>query len=368
MPDENKRDQSLLMISSQPKGPSPAVSTIHYVMLFWALVSCMCFLPSILGTSAPAPSTALPPVQSVGEGIEETGFSQSIQVSHKLVDTTSRYQRIQVYESAKPYYGRILVLDGVLQLAEGDAAAYNEMMAHVALFQHAHPRRVLVIGGGDGHVVSEVLKHSSVEHVDHVDLDGHVIGVCKQYFPQWNKWDDPRVRLHITDGAAYCRKQAALGNVTYDVIIQDSSDPWTTTEEEEGHVRKQALPSSVLYTQQHLQHVNSLLEPDNGIFVFQAEMLQIPSDLEGVAAWRKSAMDTGFSQCRYGSVSIASYPTGQIGFLLCDKSPIEQSRSPTPATYERFRSISTKYYHPGLQTASFVLPLWAEEAIYGSTL
>ncbi|KAL7575204.1 hypothetical protein ACA910_018691 [Epithemia clementina (nom. ined.)] len=313
--------------------------------------------------------------QAVGEAVEETGFSQSIDVSRLLLDTFSEYQRIQVYESAKPYFGRILVLDGVLQLAEGDAAAYNEMMAHVALFQHPHPRRILIIGGGDGHVLAEVLKHKSVEHVDHVDLDGHVIQVCQEFFPQWDKWDDPRVHLHITDGAAYCRdKVISNNNVTYDVIIQDSSDPWTTKMtaggDSDGHYEKQVLPSSVLYTEEHLRNVHRMLEPNHGIFVFQAEMLQIPSDLEGVAAWRRSALEAGFSECRYGSISIASYPTGQIGFMLCDKAttPTSLRHSSTKNIQTRFKSMQTKYYHPGLQTASFVLPLWADETIYGTSV
>ncbi|KAL7569528.1 hypothetical protein ACA910_013900 [Epithemia clementina (nom. ined.)] len=409
-----------------------------------------------------------PPPQVVGERIDETGFTQSIAVSQLLLDTQSPYQRIQVFQAAKPYFGKLLVLDGVLQLAEGDAAAYNEMLAHVALLQHPNPQRVLVIGGGDGHVVTEVLKHPTVTHVDHVDLDETVIRVCQEWFPQWAYRNNPRVQLHITDGAAYCRnyattlqqqeqeqqeqQQGQSHNQTsnsassslssssllldyYDVIIQDSSDPWTTSD------GGRPLPSSVLYTPEHMQNVYQMLDPDHGIFVFQAEMLQIPSDLQGVALWRQSALKAGFTRSRYGSISIGSYPTGQIGFLLCEKTrlllPLEKDsqilaqddeeeeeessnmntsttsfaapmaapsnhrflyyekgnnknekiRNPTmtrnrvypqeepdddddmtkrmSSIQERFRALPTKYYHPALQTAAFVLPLWAHQAIYG---
>merc|ERR1712038_171467 len=121
------------------------------------------------------------------------------------------------------YYGKVLILDGVVQLTEKDGDSYNEMMVHPAMFSHPLPKRVLIIGGGDGYVLSEVLKHPEVEHVDHVDLDSVVIDVCREHFQWGSAWDDPRVHLHFADGAQFV-EEAEEG--FYQVIIQDSSDPF----------------------------------------------------------------------------------------------------------------------------------------------
>ena len=302
---------------------------------------------------ASAPSTI------VGEWIEETGFYQSMRLTPDppIYTRQSKYQLIEVHQSS--FYGKVLVLDGVVQLTERDADSYNEMLAHVPLFQHKNPRRVLIVGGGDGYVLSEVLKHGSVEHVDHVDLDGEMVDACKLYFGRSTAWSDPRVNLHIADGAAFVRNAT---DASYDVIIQDSSDPWTW-----GKDGKQVvLPSSVLYSEEHFKHIHRILKP-NGILNLQAETLQIPSDLEGIRDWRHLALLVGFDQARYGTIMISSYPTGQIGFLLCEKDKDDVSTQ--VEINERYAQMvkvgkGTNYYHPPQQASAFVLPLWAERLIY----
>jgi spermidine synthase len=295
----------------------------------------------------------------VGELISETGFYQSIQVTQEspLYQKQSAFQMIEVRRS--PYYGKVLVLDGVVQVTERDGSSYNEMLTHIPMFQNAAPSRILVIGGGDGYVVSEVLKHASVSHVDHVDLDEDVIAICKEHFEWSEAWEDPRVHLHIADGAKFV---ATAPDQSYDVIIQDSSDPWTWGEKGE----RVSLPSGVLYSSEHFANIHRILKP-NGILNIQAESLQIPSDLDGIRDWRKLALVVGFESARYGSILTSSYPTGQIGFLLCEKNV---AAAETPEGIERrFARIvdaqqSTIYYHPPLQTATFVLPLWAMKHIY----
>ncbi|GKY92905.1 hypothetical protein MPSEU_000259500 [Mayamaea pseudoterrestris] len=300
---------------------------------------------------------------NIGEYFPETGFYQGLRIkdSKPLIRKQSPYQLIEVHHN--PHFGRILVLDGVLQLTERDGNAYNEMMAHLPLMQHPNPKRVLVIGGGDGYVVQEVLKHESVVHVDHVDLDEDVIQVCKLMFPWGAVWDDPRVKLHIKDGAAFLDQVA---DQTYDVIIQDSSDPWTHDEIGE----RVDLPSSVLYSVEHFANLYRKLKP-NGVLNIQAESLQIPSDLEAIGKWRDLAFHVGFVEARYASIMISTYPTGQIGCIVAEKS------APLPNQEElmrkRFASIcnagkATTYYHPRLQNSSFDLPFWAEKEIYGRGL
>jgi spermidine synthase len=269
----------------------------------------------MVGATAVDPDKTVPVVHATSEFIEETGFYQSLRLTNAvpLYQKQSKYQTIEVHES--DYYGKILILDRVLQLTERDANAYNEMLAHIPMFQHQSPQRVLVIGGGDGYVLSEVLKHPSVTHVDHVDLDEDVVETCREHFSWGNAWKDPRVKLHIADGAAFVR-DAADGS--YDVIVQDSSDPWTYSDDGE----KIILPSSVLYSEQHFMNIYRILGK-NGVLAIQAESLQIPSDFQGIREWRDLALRIGFESARYSSITISSYPTGQIG-LLCVRSLVKK--------------------------------------------
>lgn len=278
--------------------------------------------------------------RSISEHDVETGFTQSITITSNSPIYTQRSaagQYIEIHES--PHFGKILVLDGVTQLTERDGDSYNEMMAHVPLFQHPNPKRVLILGGGDGYILSEVLKHASVEYVDHVDLDGDVIEVCQRFFKWGNAWNDTRVHLHIEDGAKFV-KHAKPGS--YDVVIQDSSDPWTSNEDGETV----PLPSGTLYAPQHYSNIYKVLAndgilnfqvcsfdlympnisfsvpfPDSVdllIFSVQAETMQIPADFEGAVNWRQSLLSNGFKRVRYGTITIPTYPTGQIGFMLCE--------------------------------------------------
>lgn len=197
----------------------------------------------------------------ITETLHEIGFSQSLTYQGEpLYKGKSEYQEIAVYQTH--HFGKVLVLDDVTQLTERDGDSYNEMMAHVPMMAHPNPKRVLVIGGGDGYVLSEVLKHQSVEHVDHVDLDKDVIEVCKKHFNWGKAWEDPRVTLHISNGATFV-EDAADGS--YDVIIQDSSDPFYLADD---GVTKIELPSGVLYSDKHYKNIHRALRKD-GVFNFQ---------------------------------------------------------------------------------------------------
>lgn len=296
-----------------------------------------------------------------GEYISETGFYQSLTLTSEepIFQKKSKYQEIKVVRSK--YYGKVLILDGVVQLTEKDGNSYNEMMVHPAMFTHRMPKRVLIIGGGDGYVLSEVLKHPEVEHVDHVDLDSAVIDVCRDHFPWGSAWSDPRVHLHFADGAKFV---ADAEEGFYHVVIQDSSDPFTWGDNGE----KIELPSSTLYAKEHFVNIEKSLAPD-GVFNFQAETFNIESDLEGIVEWRKQAIDVGFENANYGSITISTYPTGQIGFLLCRKSV--ESCATQNEVEERFTKLDnsqgeTTYYHPKLQQSAFELPRWVEKRIYES--
>jgi len=137
--------------------------------------------------------------------------------------------------------------------------------------------KVLVIGGGDGYVVSEVLKHKTVSTIDHVELDEGVIEASKRYF-DWARdlWDDDRVHLHVRDGSKFLVEMAieveSSGTIPYDVIIQDSADPFVV---EEDGVTITTLPSAVLYSPDHFSAVFRSLNPESGVFLFQAETYNV---------------------------------------------------------------------------------------------
>jgi len=203
-----------------------------------------------------------------------------------------------------------------------------------------------------------VLKHKSVQHVDHVDLDGDVTEVCKKHFPWGNAWSDSRSKLHIEDGAAFVAKAE---DASYDVIIQDSSDPWDI--DDEGNLTP--LPSAVLYSKDHFKHIFRILKT-NGIFNFQAETFNIPSNIKGIRDWRNQALNLGFKSVRYGSLPTTTYPTGQIGMLLCEKTPSEATH--IDDMRKRFSAMEeTSFYHPRLHEGTFTLPLWVEKKIYGDS-
>lgn len=183
------------------------------------------------------------------------------------------------------------------------------------------------------------MKHKSVQHVDHVDLDGEVTEVCKKHFPWGNAWSDSRSKLHIKDGAEFVAKAE---DASYDVIIQDSSDPWDI--DDQGHITP--LPSAVLYTEKHFQHMYRILKP-NGIFNFQAETFNLPSNIKGIRDWRNQALGVGFKSVRYGSMPTTTYPTGQIGLLLCEKKPSEAATL-TDMKNRFFDMDETAFYHPRL--------------------
>jgi spermidine synthase len=149
-------------------------------------------------------------------------WGQRFRVVQRLAQVQSSYQSIEVFESAS--YGRVLVLDGAVQITEADEFVYQEMLAHVPLLAHGEARRVLIIGAGDGGVLRRVLQHRTVERAVMVEIDGEVIRLCREHMPGigGNAWTDARAEVIIGDGIAYV---AACGPASFDVIIVDSTDP-----------------------------------------------------------------------------------------------------------------------------------------------
>ncbi|KAL3801347.1 hypothetical protein HJC23_006957 [Cyclotella cryptica] len=339
-------------------------------------------------------------IRRIHEEEEEIGYIQTLLLNTPAISSrNSTYQKVEVYDSG--HFGRVLLLDDCLQLTERDAPHYNEMLAHVPVMEYlfsgnenikSEPLEILVIGGGDGYVVSELLKYPNVGSIDHVDLDGEVIEVSKQNFP-WaaSVWDNDKVNLIVGDGAKFVEEQVERGK-SYHVIIQDASDPFWIRYD--GSVV--ILPSHVLYEEVHFHSMHSLLKEKNGVLMYQAETYNIPSNLKEITKWRRALLDIGFNRVRYGTIAISTYPTGQIGFFVshamgqsdgnvcnsrtsrtsCNDLGWDERGNPDISLAwidwqqltQHFDSLSgkTQYYHPRIHRSSFDLPLWVEETIYGN--
>jgi spermidine synthase len=258
------------------------------------------------------------------------GRAFSLRIDRLLYKERSKYQEIYVFENNG--VGRVLTLDNIIQLTESDEFAYQEMIAHIPLLAHPNPRRVLIIGGGDGGVAREVARHPCVETIDLCEIDEMVIEASKRYLPFTAVgFEDPRVHVYIKDGAEFTQRCTD----EYDVIIVDSSDP--------------IGPAEVLFEKSFYHSLKASLRPD-GIMISQAESIWLHRDL--IAKLQKITHDL-FPIAAYCFTCVPTYPSGQIGFLCCSKQyEVHQpQRAPDHSFQQKLR-----YYTPDIHAASFHLP------------
>jgi spermidine synthase len=261
------------------------------------------------------------------------GRALNIKVSKELYNKPSKFQDIKLYETES--CGKMLVLDGIIQFTESDEFAYQEMMTHPALFSHPDPKRVLVIGGGDGGILREIAKHDTVEEIDICEIDEDVINVCKKYAPSLAcGFDDPRVSVHIADGSVFIKERQNY----YDAIIVDSSDP--------------IGPGEALFQQAFYEGMKSALTSE-GIIAAQGESIFLHQDIVEKMMRITKAL---FPVWGYACILIPTYPGGNIGVCLGSmKHTVEKPlRSPDKAMQDKL-----KYYTPEIHTASMQLPAFA---------
>ncbi|KIJ53533.1 hypothetical protein M422DRAFT_201755 [Sphaerobolus stellatus SS14] len=258
------------------------------------------------------------------------GQAMTLKVNRILHVEKSQYQDVLVFESET--YGNVLVLDGAIQVTERDEFSYQEMIAHIPLASHPNPKKVLVIGGGDGGVVREVLKHESVEEVVLCDIDEAVIRVSKQYLPHMSSLlASSRVTVFVGDGFKFL----ADNKSTYDVIITDSSDP--------------VGPAQALFEMPYFQLLFNALTPGGHIST-QAECLWIHLNL--INGLRENTKKI-FPTVEYAYTTIPTYPSGQIGFIVAAKAEGRDLATP-------LRDVKpTKYWNKEVHKAAFVLPEFA---------
>ncbi|KAH7418421.1 spermidine synthase-like protein [Cadophora sp. MPI-SDFR-AT-0126] len=264
------------------------------------------------------------------------GQALSLEIKKVLHHETSKYQDVLLFESAS--YGVVLVLDNVIQCTERDEFAYQEMVTHLALNSHPNPKKVLVIGGGDGGVLREVLKHECVEEAILCDIDEAVIRLSKQYLLDMSaSFKHSKVKVYVDDGLKFL----STYENEFDIIITDSSDP-------KG-------PAESLFQKSYFELLFRALR-DGGIITTQAGNIWL--DLPFIAKMKADCKEI-FPTVEYAYTTVPSYPSGQIGFLVCCKDAGRNLENPMRMVTPEKEEIFYRYYNSGIHRASFILPSFA---------
>lgn len=261
-------------------------------------------------------------------------FRLCLRAERVLYDSATEHQRLQVLEN--PTFGRVLTLDGVVQTTEGDEFIYHEMMAHVPIFAHGSATEVLIIGGGDGGMAREVLRHQTVRRLTQVEIDAGVVAFSKEHLPGLSAgaFDDPRLDLVISDGAAFVRETERR----FDVIIIDSTDP--------------IGPGEVLFSDTFYGHAKRCLAP-GGILVTQNGVPFLQADeLRGTMA----AFRALFRDASCYTATVPTYAGGPMAFGWGTDGAARSVAIETLTDRFQMAGIETRYYDPHVHKAAFVLP------------
>ncbi len=263
------------------------------------------------------------------------GFRQSHEVKKVLFEGRSKYQKVGVFESGR--FGRILALDGVVQCTEGDEFVYHEMLTHLPILAHGKVESVLIIGGGDGGILEEVLKHKSIKRATMVEIDGEVIEVAKKYLPKicGKAFSDKRTNLIVGDGAAY----VAETKNRYDLVIVDRPDP--------------VGPATVLFSEGFYRNCHRVMKP-GAILVAQNGVphMQGPELTEAIKLFQKIWAESGSY--------LAVVPTYVCGFMsmtwASDRDITDVDPRKVFARFDAAKLPALRYYNPEIHFAAFALP------------
>lgn len=267
--------------------------------------------------------------------MQTNDMALSCRVKKTLHEETTPFQHLAVIDTEQ--FGRMLVLDNVIQTTVKDEFVYHEMITHVALNTHAAPKKVLIIGGGDGGAVREIVKHQSIEKVVHCEIDGAVIEASKKYLPEIScALDHPKVEIVVDDGIKHVRENKK----TYDIIIVDSTDP--------------VGPAEGLFSAAFYRDIFESLNED-GIFVAQTEspffnrdlIPRLFKDISGI-----------FPVTRLFLANVPTYPGGLWTFTMGSK-----KYDPLDVDVTKIPEMDTKYYSAAIHRTCFVLPPFVKELL-----
>lgn len=267
-------------------------------------------------------------------------WGQRFEIEEVLFESKTDHQHLIIFQNK--LFGRVVALDGIIQLTERDNFIYHEMMAHVPLFAHGAATRVLLIGGGDGGLLKEVLKHPSVEHVTMVEIDASVVEMCKSYLPMVSDgaFDDSRLDLVIDDGHAFVQSCTE----TFDVVITDSTDP--------------VGPGEILFESSFYKGCKRCLTPE-GILVTQNGVPFTQDDELKNTCRRLTPL---FEDARFYTVPVPTY-VGGVMTLGWATDRLEHRMTDLDTLEQRFAQagFKTKFYTPDIHRGAFALPRYVLE-------
>jgi spermidine synthase len=278
--------------------------------------------------------------------VNETLYSawgQRFRMVRELARVRSPFQDILLFESET--HGRVMLLDGVVQITEADEFVYQEMLAHVPLLAHGAAQRVLIIGAGDGGVLRRVLQHRNVERAVMVEIDGEVIRLCREHLPAIGgaAWDDPRAEVIVGDGIDYVRRAAAD---SFDAVIVDSTDPIGVGE--------------ALFTDEFYANAARLLSP-RGVIVNQCGVpFMQAEELHETSLRRGRAFADIWAY-------VAAVPTYVGGFMTLGWAAKDASLRQVPVETIRARAAAagilglTRYWTAEIHVGAFHLPPYIAE-------
>ncbi len=271
--------------------------------------------------------------------ITPSGYGIAIKAGKVLYSKQSEFQKVEVFESESTL-GRVLTLDDLMMTTEGDEYHYHEMIAHIPMMHHKNPESVLVIGGGDGGTVREVLKHKSVKKVVLCEIDELVIDACKEFLPTIScGLSDPRVEIKVEDAIEFIKDKKD----EYDIILVDSTDP--------------IGPGEGLFTDEFYTNVKNSLKK-GGIMVAQSES---PFAQKEAVQKMYKLLKRVFPVCATYTSNIPTYPGGYWAWAFC-------SVDVEPLSYfaeDRYDDIvkTCKIYNREYHNARFALPNYLKELL-----
>ncbi|PLX94402.1 MAG: spermidine synthase [Desulfuromonas sp.] len=270
--------------------------------------------------------------------------SENVGITMKVTETLfsgkSEFQQLDIVQTLE--YGKMMLLDGLVMVTERDEFVYHDMIAHPALFTHPDPKKVLVIGGGDGGSIREIMKHPGVEQAILCEIDGLVIEKSIELLPSMAceiDGSNPRVKLHVDDGLAYIRDHQN----EFDVILVDSTDP--------------IGPAVGLFEEDFYRLVHGALKED-GIMVAQSESPFYHADIQKAMYGN---LRNVFPIVEMYQAFIPTYPSGLWSFAFASKKyhPVNDFDQQRAAN----RGFHTRYYNEQLHLGAFMLPTFARENI-----
>jgi spermidine synthase len=274
------------------------------------------------------------------------GYAQAMELRGKpLAEEKSRYQRIEIFDTVAN--GRVLILDGVVQLTTRDESAYAEMLTHLPILEHGKVERAMIVGGGDLSIADEVLKHKGVKEVVLVDIDGQVVELCRKHLAEVNAkaFKDKRLKIEIADAFEYLGRKASKAR--FDLIVGDRPDP--------------IGPGKALFGETFYDRIKRALRP-GGFATFQTG---VPFYQPHETAEALAELAACFPQSGLYLTVVPTYIGGFMALSWAGKGArlgTPKGRGRAAAAFKKSK-LRTDYYNPAIHAAAFALPEWIKRLV-----